>query len=119
MHSYQEMKVMKESSETWCPAIELNETDRNLILKAELPGVDIKHLNLSAESESISISGSHDRHQLATEQEVIPSKLHYGHLDCSVPLPEAIQVNQVRAELIDGILTITMPKVNIAKVAKI
>ncbi|MCC0177767.1 Hsp20/alpha crystallin family protein [Waterburya agarophytonicola K14] len=110
---------MKESSKTWCPAIELNQTDRDLILKAEIPGVDIKHLNISAEPNSIAISGVHDRHQSTVEQEVIPSELHYGQLDCSVPLPEAIQVNHVRAELIDGVLTITMPKVNIANPAKI
>ncbi len=105
---------MKEGSETWCPAIELNETEKDLILKAEIPGVEIKHLNINAEPELISISGIHDHHKSSTEQELIPSQLHYGQLDCSVPLPKPIQVNYVRAELIDGVLTITMPKVNIA-----
>ena len=110
---------MTEANKTWCPAIELNETDRNLILKAEIPGVEIKHLNINAEPESISIYGIHDRHRLATEREVIPSELHYGQLDCNVPLPRAIQVNHVRAELIDGVLTITMPKVNITSAARV
>ena len=110
---------MTEASKTWCPAIELNETDRNLILKAEIPGVEIKHLNINANPELISIYGIHDRHRSTSEQEVIPSELHYGQLECSVPLPKAIQVNHVRAELIDGVLTITMPKVNIASPAKI
>ena len=110
---------MTEASKTWCPAIELNETERNLILKAEIPGVEIKHLNINANSESISISGIHNRHTSASEQEVIPSELHYGQLDCSVPLPKAIQVNHVRAELIDGVLTVTMPKVNITSPVQI
>jgi HSP20 family protein len=104
---------MEEIGKPWCPAIELNETDRSLILKAEIPGVEIKHLNIKAESESISICGIHDRHKPLTEKELIPSQLHYGQLDCNVPLPQPIQVNHVRAELIDGVLTITMPKVNI------
>lgn len=47
---------MKESSKTWCPAIELNQTDKNLTPKAEIPGVEIKHLNISAEPESIAIN---------------------------------------------------------------
>ena len=110
---------MTEASKTWCPAIELNETDKYLTLKAEIPGVEIKHLNINAEPKLVSISGIHDRHRSASEQEVIPSELHYGQLDCSVPLPKAIQVNHVRAELIDGVLTVTMPKVNIASPAKI
>ncbi|MDJ0534330.1 MAG: Hsp20/alpha crystallin family protein [Xenococcaceae cyanobacterium MO_207.B15] len=101
---------MNEHSKNWSPAIELNQTNRNLILKAEVPGVDIKHLNIHAESESISICGSHDQHKSIAEQEVIPSQLHYGQLECNVRLPVKIQVEKVRAELIDGILTITMPK---------
>ncbi|MEY2832592.1 MAG: hypothetical protein RLZZ574_1850 [Cyanobacteriota bacterium] len=105
---------MEEASKTWCPAIELNETEKDLILKAEIPGVEIKHLNISADPELISISGLHNHHKSSTEQELIPSQLHYGQLDCSVPLPKSIQVNYVRAELIDGVLTITMPKVNTA-----
>jgi HSP20 family protein len=105
---------MKEVSKTWCPAIEFNQTEKNLILKAELPGVEIKHLNICAEPESISISGIHDHHKSSRETELIPSQLHYGQLECSVPLPEPIQVNHVRAELIDGVLTITMPKLNLA-----
>ena len=110
---------MKESGKTWCLAIELNETDRDLILKAEIPGVEIKHLNISAEAKSIAISGVHDHHKTANEEEVIPSQLHYGELDCNVPLPKPIEVDHVRAELIGGVLTITMPKVNIASAAKI
>ena len=110
---------MTQASKTWCPAIELNETDKYLTLKAEIPGVEIKHLNINANPESISISGIHDRHKSANEREVIPSELHYGQLDCSVPLPKAIQVNHVRAELIDGVLTVTMPKANIASPARV
>ena len=110
---------MTEANNKWCPAIELNETNRYLILKAEIPGVEIKHLNINANPESISIAGIHNRHISATEHEVIPSELHYGQIDCSVPLPQAIQVNHVRAELIDGVLTITMPKENIASPAQI
>lgn len=110
---------MAEASKKWCPAIELNETDNYLTLKAEIPGVEIKHLNINAEPKSILISGIHDRHTLAAEQEVIPSELHYGQLECNVPLPQAIQVDRVEAELIDGVLTVTMPKVNIASPAKI
>ncbi|MDJ0591518.1 MAG: Hsp20 family protein [Pleurocapsa sp. MO_226.B13] len=104
---------MKEQEKTWCPAIEFNETDRELILKAEIPGVDIKHLNISAESESISISGIHDHHKSSGEKELIPSQLHYGQLECNVPLPQKIRADRVRAELVHGLLTVTMPKANI------
>ena len=101
---------MTKAGKIWCPAIEFNETEQDLILKAEIPGVDIKHLNINAEPESLSISGVHNHHKLSTEKELIPSQLHYGQLQCTIPLPHKIQIDRVRAELIDGLLTITMPK---------
>lgn len=66
--------------------------------------------NIKAEPESISISGIQDHHQPLTETELISSRLHCGQLDCHIPFPEFIQVNHVRVELIDGVLTITMPE---------
>ena len=45
---------MKEEEKTWCPAIEFNETEKYLILKAEIPGVEIKNLNISANPDSVS-----------------------------------------------------------------
>ncbi len=105
---------MNQEEKTWCPAIEFNETEKYLILKAEIPGVEIKHLNIHAEPESISISGNNPYHRSSNEQELIPSQLHYGQLECNLPLPVEIQVNLVQAELIDGVLTITMPKANMA-----
>lgn len=105
---------MNKASKTWCPAIEFNETEENLILKAEVPGVEINHLNIHAETDSVSISGIHDRHPLNKEKELVPSQLHYGKLQCQIPLPVKIQVEKVQAELIDGVLTITMPKVDMA-----
>ena len=41
---------MNESEKTWCPAIEFNETDRELILKAEVPGVEAKDLDVQVSS---------------------------------------------------------------------
>lgn len=109
---------MKEFDKTWCPAIEFNENDQELILKAEIPGVDIKHLNINAQPESIAISGSHPHHKLSNEKELIPSQLHYGNLDCNIALPVKIQVDRIQAELVDGVLTVTMPKANLASTTR-
>ena len=104
---------MTVDSATWCPAIELDETNTDLILRAEVPGVEIKDLKIHAEPKSLSIAGIHPRHKQKSEKELIPSELHYGQLECNVSLPLEIQVGRVRAELIDGVLTIIMPKAQI------
>ena len=106
--------MMNQHDQIWCPAIEFNESDRELILKAEVPGVEIDHLNIHAEPDLIAISGVHDQHRSSQEKELVPSQLHYGQLQCQIPLPVKIQVDKVQAELIDGVLSITMPKAHLA-----
>jgi HSP20 family protein len=94
----------------WCPAVELYQTDQNLVLKAEVPGVSIKNLDVKAQPNSIVISGVNPSHHQTNEQELMASQLHYGNLYCNIPLPVEIRVDRVNAELTNGILTITMEK---------
>ena len=65
---------MSEQNRTWFPAIELNETDEELILKAELPGVKIQDLIINAQTRSIAISGICDPDKSTDEKELIPSQ---------------------------------------------
>jgi HSP20 family protein len=95
----------------WCPAIELHQTDTALILKAEVPGIELKDLNVHAEVDSLAIAGIHPRHEEQIGEEIIPSQLHYGQVYCNVPLPVPIEIKKVKAELIDGVLTVVMPKI--------
>lgn len=108
---------MSEQNKTWCPNIEFNETDEELILKAELPGVKIEDLMINAQIRSVSISGICDPDKSTEEKEVIPSQFNYGQIKCNTPLPVAIQTEKTTAEFIDGVLTITMPKVGVASAA--
>jgi HSP20 family protein len=95
---------------TWCPAIEVKETTTHLILKAEIPGLTAKDLNIQVSREVVSITGEHPKSENQEEKELFPSELHYGQLQCDFPLPVAISHDRAKAELIDGILTVTMPK---------
>lgn len=109
---------MSEQNKTWCPNIEFNETDEELILKAELPGVKIEDLMINAKVSSVSISGICDPDKSTDEKEVIPSQFHYGQIKCNTPLPVAIKPEKATAELIDGVLTVTMPKLGVASAVK-
>ncbi|MBD2576999.1 Hsp20/alpha crystallin family protein [Oscillatoria sp. FACHB-1406] len=98
-------------NQVWCPALEVKETSTHLILKAEIPGLKVKDLEIQIERDVLSISGEHHKHNQPSEQELFPSELHYGELKCDFPLPVPVQKDSVRAELVDGILTLMMPKV--------
>lgn len=65
---------------TWYPAIEFTETDEELILKAEVPGVKIEDLIVNPKTKAIAISGICDPDRSTGEKELIPSRFHYGQI---------------------------------------
>ncbi|NJL82737.1 MAG: Hsp20/alpha crystallin family protein [Chloroflexaceae bacterium] len=101
--------MMPQASKTWCPAIELKEVGHDLILKAELPGVRRQDMHVRAEGDALVIEGERSHNPELQGEELIPSELHYGKFECHVPLPMPIVGDRVRAELIDGVLTVSMP----------
>jgi HSP20 family protein len=103
--------MLIEENQVWCPPVELLETDTALILKVEMPGIRIKDIAVRTTTNAISISGKRQMQHFANEREAICSQLHYGRIQCTIELPIEIQNKRVEAELVDGILTVTMPKV--------
>ena len=64
---------MSEQNKTWYPAIEFNETDEELILRAEVPGVKIEDLIVNPKTKSIAISGTCDLQLIAGAKPLYPS----------------------------------------------
>ncbi|MCU0537187.1 MAG: Hsp20/alpha crystallin family protein [Hydrococcus sp. Prado102] len=52
----------------WVPAIELKETDRDIILKAQIPGIEAKDLNVEVSEDRVSISGEHQQQKQTEEK---------------------------------------------------
>jgi HSP20 family protein len=109
------------SEAAWMPALELVDAGDNFVLKAQLPGIDPKDVDVQVTREAISISG--ERHYENTEEKsgYVRSEFRYGKFHRVLPLPAHIQNDSVQAEYKDGILMLTLPKVAEArnKVVKI
>ncbi|HEY9695605.1 MAG TPA: Hsp20/alpha crystallin family protein, partial [Oculatellaceae cyanobacterium] len=95
----------------WTPAIELSDTGDNLVLRAVLPGIDAKDVNVQVTNEAVLLSGEHRYEQKTEEPKLFKSEFRYGKFQRVIPLPVAIINDQVQAEYKDGILTLTLPKV--------
>lgn len=95
----------------WTPAIELQETDTEVILKAEIPGIAATDLDVRVGETSVSIAGEHREETKTEKQGYFHSELRYGSFHRMVPLPVAVQNDQVTANFKNGLLTLTMPKV--------
>ncbi|RUR75702.1 Hsp20/alpha crystallin family protein [Chlorogloeopsis fritschii PCC 9212] len=107
--------VNREYMTTWAPAIELEDTEDNLILRAEIPGVEGKDLDVQVARESVSIAGE-TRHESKTEERgYFRSEFRYGKFQRTIPLPTPIKNDQVQAEFKNGILILTLPKAEEAK----
>jgi HSP20 family protein len=92
------------------PRIDMSESDTEICLKAELPGVDPKDVDIQIEGDILTIRG--EKHQEKTEKK---RNYHwverqYGAFHRSVPLPASADSNKVEAAYKDGVLTVTIQK---------
>ena len=107
----------------WTPAVEMEETDKELILKAEIPGIDVKDLEVEVGEDRVTISGEHKEEKRTEDKEknYFHSEFHYGQFHRVIPLPMHIKTDEIKSDFKHGILTLTLPKVEAApkKVVKI
>ena len=120
--AFDQRAATRDNSEAaWMPALEFADAGDNFVLKAQLPGIDAKDIDVQVTREAISISGER-RYEITEEKSgCVRSEFRYGKFHRVLPLPAPIQNDSVQAEYKDGILMLTLPKVAEArnKVVKI
>jgi HSP20 family protein len=120
--AFDQRATARDKSEgAWMPALELADTGDNFVLKAQLPGIDPKDIDVQVTREAISISGERRYENTDEKSGYVRSEFRYGKFHRTLPLPAHIQNDSVQAEYKDGILMLTLPKVTEArnKVVKI
>ena len=93
------------------PAAELTETLEALHLKLEVPGMEASDLDIQVTADSVSISGERKEESQSEEKGVTRSEFRYGSFSRVIPLPVEIDNTNITAEYQDGILNLTLPKV--------
>ncbi|MCU0591518.1 MAG: Hsp20/alpha crystallin family protein [Desulfobacterales bacterium] len=97
------------------PLINLTETKDSFFVRAELPGVVAGDLDIQATSNSISISGERKLPAENKDARWHRREREAGKFSRMIAMPSEIDPNQVDASLVSGILTVTVPKAEIAK----
>jgi|APDOM4702015248_1054824.scaffolds.fasta_scaffold400971_1 HSP20 family protein len=103
------LSLMKETA--WVPAVELQETDTELVLKAQVPGIEQDKLDVQVSDTAVFLAGEYQSEKKTDEKGMVRSEFHYGEFKRVIPLPSAIDREKVKAEMTDGLLTLTMLKV--------
>ncbi|NLB26211.1 MAG: Hsp20/alpha crystallin family protein [Bacteroidales bacterium] len=96
-------------------AIDLKETDTDVVVKAELPGVDPDEVDVSIMEGVLVIKGEHKEEKEEKEANYYSRELRYGSFSRSINLPAAINAEKAEAVFENGILTLTLPKTEEAK----
>jgi len=94
------------------PLIDLADNGKEYLLKAEVPGIEKKDLNIEITENRIEISGrtAIETKEEDKEQGYLRRERRYTSFYRSLPLPEAVLTEKAEAELKDGVLTVKLPK---------
>jgi len=99
----------------WQPAIEAYETDHDVVIRAELPGINPNNVEISVTGETLTIKGSSRAEQEEKHRNYHRRELRYGAFARSLTLPSGVQGDQAKASFRNGILVIRVPKNERAK----
>jgi HSP20 family protein len=98
-------EVLPTTSSVSRPPVEISVNEDSVELKIELPGVDIKDIDVEVSKQMVAINGQRQR-----PAEVENSEFYYGKFSRLITLPVEVQNSQVTANYQDGILYLTLPK---------
>lgn len=101
------------------PAAEMEETGEAVRIKLEVPGLEAKDLDIQVTEKTVKIVGERKSETETEEKGVKRSEFHYGKFERVIPLPARIQNEKVEAEYKNGILSLTLPKVEEEKKAAV
>lgn len=95
----------------WGPAVDISEDDKNIYLKADLPGMNQKDIKVSVEDDVLTISGERkSEKEEKKENKVYRLERVYGSFCRSFTLPDNVDPSKISAEYKDGVLSLTIPK---------
>jgi HSP20 family protein len=97
------------------PALDLREDKDNFVVTAELPGMKKDDIGVSLHEGSLSISGERKSEEKVENAEVYRSERFLGRFQRTVTLPAPVAADKIKAQYKDGVLTITLPKLEEAK----
>lgn len=99
--------------------VDLYETGESVVLEMAVPGLRKEDLDISIEGNQLTIRGNYPEGPAGQERRYWVQGIPQGAFNRSVTLPTSVEVDKVKAIISDGLLTLTMPKVEQARVRKI
>jgi len=100
---------------SWAPAVDIYETEHELVVKADLPEVDPKELDIRVENHLLTIRGERKFEKKVNEDSYLRVERAYGSFSRSFSLANTVNAEAIKADYQNGVLTLTIPKREEAK----
>jgi HSP20 family protein len=104
---------------TWAPPVDIYETEHELVVKADLPDIDPKDLDIRVENNILTIRGERKFEKKTEENNYLRVERAYGAFSRSFSLASTVNTEAIKAEYKNGVLRLTIPKREEAKLKQI
>src|ERR1700755_1488697 len=99
----------------WAPAVDIHENEHELVVKADLPGVEAKDLDIRVEKNILTIRGKRRLEDKVNEDNSLRVERAYGSFSRSFSLANTVNADGIKADYQNGVLTLNVPKREEAK----
>lgn len=97
------------------PNVDVIDRENEVVVRAELPGIDKKDLDVTVSEDSVTIKGESRREEKEEKGDYYRREISYGAFSRTIALPASVDGAKAKASFKDGILELTLPKVEPAK----
>jgi len=109
------LRKRREDGTEWFPSLDVSETKSDFVVKAELPGIDPKDIDVSLNDGMLTIRGEKKQEKEEKEENYHFIERSYGTFSRSVSLPRDLKHDKISASYKDGVLRVVLPKSEEAK----
>jgi HSP20 family protein len=104
-----------QNNRPWSPSVDIYETENELVLKADLPEVELKDIDVRVENQTLTISGERKFERKDNEKGYHRIERSYGNFQRSFAVPNTFDTEKIGAAFKNGVLTVSLPKKEAAK----
>ena len=113
--AFSRMLTEPQTNRPWAPAVDIYETENELVLKADLPDVDLKDIDVRVENQTLTIAGERKFETQESTKGYHRIERNYGSFVRSFSVPNTFDTENIAAEFKNGVLSVTLPKKEAAK----
>jgi len=103
-------KSKSRKSAVWAPNVDIKETDKEIQIKADLPGIKMEDIDVSVDEDQLIIKGERKEEKEEKEKDYVRVERSYGSFYRSFNIGVPVKADEVKATYKDGVLEINLPK---------